>query len=245
MRALSFVLFAAAAGCAGAPPPQPPLPGSAATIPAPREQPRWRERHAAQLATARAGGHRLVFVGDSITEGWEGAGREAWPRSFAPRGACNAGISGDRTQHVLWRLDDGLLAALASPANDVRACVVMIGTNNSNRDDHTAAEIAAGVVAVVRRLRAGLPRAEVLLLAIFPRGEQPDAQRAKNAEASRLAAAALAGDPGVRHRDLAGSFVTADGTLRQDLMPDLLHLSPAGYRAWADAIAADVAAMLR
>ena len=236
------------AACAGAPAPVPapaPLPDSAATTPAPRDQPRWRERHAAQLAAARAGGHRVLFVGDSITEGWEGAGRDAWQQTFAPLGALDAGISGDRTQHVLWRLDDGLLEALAAPANDVRACVVMIGTNNSNGDDHTADEIAGGIVAVVRRLREALPRARVLLLAIFPRGEQPGPQRQKNAAASERAFAALAGDPMVVPRDLADHFVREDGTLRTDLMPDLLHLSPAGYRVWAEAIAADVSALVR
>jgi lysophospholipase L1-like esterase len=235
-----LVLFSVA--CGTTPPDAPP---PATVIPVPRERAGWHERFAAQLAAARAGGHRVVFVGDSITEGWEGAGKASWQEVFAPRRALNLGISGDRTQHVLWRLDHGLLEALAAANNNVRACVVMIGTNNSNGTDHTAEEIAAGVVAVVRRLRDRLPKAQVLLLAIFPRGEQPNAQRDKNTKASALAAAELAGDAMVVPRDLADRFLAADGTLPEAAMPDALHLSSDAYRTWADAIVGDVDAMLR
>jgi lysophospholipase L1-like esterase len=252
MRALHpLVLFASTlAGCASAPqtpaPSAPPAiaPTHGAVQPAPRDG-RWSERHEAHVAKARAGRYRLLFLGDSITEGWLGAGKDAWHAAWAPRGALNAGIGGDRTQHVLWRLDHGLLDALASPANDVRACVVMIGTNNSNGSDHTADEIGDGIVAVVQRLRAGLPNAKVLLLAIFPRGERPDAQRAKNAAASARAFAAFAGDPMVVCRDLGPQFVAADGTLSEAVMPDALHLSAAAYATWAAAITADVDALLQ
>jgi lysophospholipase L1-like esterase len=85
----------------------------------------------------------------------------------------------------------------------------------------------------------------VLLLAVFPRGERPGPQRAKNAEASRLAASAFANDDHVVCRDIGDRFLDADGTLPKTAMPDFLHLSPAAYRAWADAIVADVDAMLR
>jgi lysophospholipase L1-like esterase len=213
--------------------------------PVARQDAWWQERFAKDLAAARAGGHELVFVGDSITQGWGEAGSETWRELFLPRRALNLGISGDRTEHVLWRLDHGLLAALAAPNNDVRAVVVMIGTNNSNGDDYTAAEIGAGIQAVVRRLRAGLPQAKVLLLAIFPRGERPDAQRAKCATASELAHGAFAGDEAVVCRDIGPRFLDAEGMLHKDVMPDFLHLAPAAYRTWGEAILADVDALLR
>lgn len=216
-----------------------------AVVPVPRPGAAWQQRVAGQLTTAQQGGHRVVFFGDSITQGWEAGGKQAWAEFWQPRHAMHAGVSGDRTQHVLWRLDHGLLEALAAPANDVRVCVVMIGTNNSNGDDNTAEEIGKGITAVVQRLRTGLPKAKVLLLAIFPRGEQPDAQRAKCAEASRLAAAAFAGDPMVVSRDIGARFVGEGGRLSKEVMPDFLHLTPAAYRTWAEAIVADVDAMLR
>ena len=85
---------------------------------------------------------------------------------FAPRGAVNLGIGGDRTQHVLWRLENGNIEGLKP-----KAAMLMIGTNNSNGKDHTAEEIADGIKAIVAKLRKELPETKILLLAIFPRGE--------------------------------------------------------------------------
>lgn len=210
----------------------------------------WEKRVAQDLAAARAGGHRLVMLGDSITQGWGSTGKACWDEFWVPRRALNLGVSGDKTQHVLWRLDGGpqgggLLDALKAANNDVRAVVVMIGTNNSNGDECTADEITAGIVAIVRRLRQALPDANVLLLDVFPRSETNDAQRQKCAAASAAAAAAFAGDARVVRRDLAAKFVGADGRLAKEVMPDFLHLSAAAYRTWAEAIVADVDRMLQ
>jgi hypothetical protein len=54
----------------------------------------------------------VIFIGDSITQGWEGSGKEVWSTYYAKRNAVNLGISGDRTQHVLWRLDHGNIDGL-------------------------------------------------------------------------------------------------------------------------------------
>lgn len=204
----------------------------------------WLDQHERCVATARAGGIDLVLLGDSITQGWGGPTRSVGTIAttkatahFAGLRTANMGISGDRTQHVLWRLDQGALGALAGPQNAVKVCVVIIGTNNSNGSDNTAEEIGAGIAAIVRRLRTGLPQAKVLLLDVFPRGEKPNPQRQKNAKASDLAAAAFAGDAMVRRLDLAPQFLQADGTLSKETMPDLLHLAPAAYRTWAEAMA--------
>ncbi len=212
--------------------------------PLPRDDAGWRQRFDALSQSARRPDASLVFIGDSITQGWEDAGRQVWERHYAPRGAVNLGISGDRTQHVLWRLKNGNLAGLVARETPPKLAVVMIGTNNSNGDDHSAGEIALGIEAIVRELRAQLPRTHVLLLAIFPRGLTPDAQRAKNAEASRVAAQACADGTWVHYLDIGAGFVAPDGTLRRDLMPDLLHLSPEGYQLWADSIEPKVRELL-
>lgn len=213
--------------------------------PVERKDEKLQKRAADQLANARAGGNRIVFVGDSITQGWETNGKEPWTKVWLPRHTLDAGVSGDRTQHVLWRFDHGLLEALAAANNDVRVVVVMIGTNNSNGGDNTAEEIAEGIVAVVKRLRTALPKAKVLLLSIFPRGERPNAQREKNAKASALAAAAFAGDDHVVPRDFGPRFVEKDGHLEKSVMPDFLHLSPAGYATWSEALLPEVEALLK
>jgi lysophospholipase L1-like esterase/type 1 glutamine amidotransferase len=186
---------------------------------------------------------RVLFVGDSITQGWLHDGRNLWEKHYAPLHAINLGISGDRTQHVLWRLQNQHapgLRELASKDLAPTAIVLMIGTNNSNGSDNTAEEIADGIVAIVKELRSILPEARILFLDIFPRGARPNPQRDKNTKATELAAATLGSDPStkqfVTRLNLGPTFTGPDGTLSPAIMPDALHLSEAGYQAWAEAM---------
>lgn len=210
--------------------------------PTPRIEPWWQRRVAADLEVAQKGGHEVVFVGDSITQSWAGPGEETWKELFAPRKAINLGVSGDRTQNVLWRLDHGLLEPLAA---DARVAVVMIGTNNATHGECTPAEIADGVVAVTERLLAGLPRAKVLLLAIFPRGPRDKAPARRCAAANALLAERFADHDRVVYRDIGDRFVAPGEEIDRAVMPDLLHLSKAAYRTWGEAILADVDALRR
>jgi beta-glucosidase len=213
------------------------IPPHAAIKPVPKEG-NWMKRHESFNARAKQGDIDLIFLGDSITQGWEGAGKEAWQKHFADRKAANMGIGGDRTQHVLWRLDNGNIEGIKP-----RLVVLMIGTNNSNGTDHTAEEIADGIKAIVGKLRAKLPETKVLLLAVFPRGAMPNPQREKNAKASELASQ-MADGKMVHYLDIGPKFLQADGTLSREIMPDALHLSPKGYQIWADAIEPKVAELL-
>ncbi len=94
-----------------------------AVEPAPRPEEGWQRRHATMNTNVMTLGDKcqVVFIGDSITQGWEGEGRETWAKYYAHRNAINLGIGGDRTQHVLWRLDNGNLTGLKP-----KAAVVMI-----------------------------------------------------------------------------------------------------------------------
>src|SRR5262245_38020822 len=187
-------------------------------------------RHNQFNERVKKGSVDLLFIGDSITQGWEGAGKDVWAKAYGKRNAVNLGIGGDRTQHVLWRLEHGNTDGI-SP----KAAVLMIGTNNSNGRDHTAEQIADGIKAIVGTLREKLPKTKVLILAIFPRGEKPNPQREKNAKASELASK-LADDKHVFYLDIGPKFLEDDGTLTKEIMPDRLHLSPKGYQIWADSI---------
>lgn len=206
----------------------------------------WKERFEAANARIARGDVELLFLGDSITQGWEEEGRAVWDEFYGQYRAVNLGFSGDRTQHVLWRLEHHGLAALAKPEPEKsapRLAVLMIGTNNSDGNYNTAEEIAEGIQAIVESLRAKLPRTKVLLLAIFPRGEKPDAQRDKNSRASALASK-LADGKLVHYLDIGPQFLEPDGTLSKLVMPDLLHLSTEGYGIWAEAIEAKVKELL-
>jgi beta-glucosidase len=196
----------------------------------------WMARHLAMNARAQQGHVDLIYVWDSIVEYYERQGKDTWDRYYAPRRALNLGISGDRTQHVLWRLDHGNLAGI-SPT----LAIVMIGQNNGGRN--TADEIGAGVTAVVQHIRAKLPTTKILLLAIFPRRAKPTQERAVLAHASRIAAE-LADNHTIFYRDINQIFLRPDWTIPAELMPDFEHPSAKGYRLWAEALEPAVAALM-
>ncbi|MGE4490678.1 MAG: GDSL-type esterase/lipase family protein, partial [Kiritimatiellales bacterium] len=126
----------------------------------------WVDRHNEKLKAIQSGEVGMILVGDSITHNWEKAGKNVWNEFFSQRNAVNLGFGGDRTQHVLWRLNHGEIDGI-----NPKVAMVMIGTNNSNGDDNTAEEIADGIKAIVMCLRDKLPETKILVLAIFPRGD--------------------------------------------------------------------------
>jgi lysophospholipase L1-like esterase len=200
--------------------------------PVPKPEQWWQDRAALITKKAKEAGNKaqVVFIGDSITQGWEGEGKDVWAKYYAHRNAVNLGIGGDRTQHVLWRLDNGNLETLHP-----KVAVVMIGTNNSNGEDNSPVQIVEGVRAIVAKLRQKLPDTKVLLLAIFPRSENFSVQRGKLAQINQ-ALRRLADDQSVYWADFGHLFMDDLGTIPRDLMPDYLHLSPKGYGIWAEAI---------
>jgi beta-glucosidase len=206
-----------------------------ATTPAPRDG-NWMKLHNSFNERAKQGDVELIFLGDSITQGWNN--NDVWKKHYGPRKAFNIGIGGDRTQHVLWRLDHGNVDGLKP-----KLVVLMIGTNNSNGEDNTAEEIGDGIKAIVGKLREKLPESKILLLAIFPRGKEPNPQREKNAKASEIASK-LADDKHVFYLDIGPKFLDDKGNLPKEIMPDYLHLSPQGYQIWAEAIEPKVAELL-
>src|SRR6267142_2626351 len=127
-----------------------------------------------QRAKEASGNYDIEFIGDSITQGWEGGGKNVWQEFYGKRRVINFGVSGDRTQHVLWRFEQGQLDGIKA-----RVAVVMTGTNNSNKDDNTETDILEGVTAIVNQIRARQPDTKILLLAIFPRGKTFSPQRGK------------------------------------------------------------------
>lgn len=223
---------------------------NSAIKPLPRDA-NWVKRHEGFVELARQGGINVLFVGDSITDFWRNAepargGKPIWDREFAPLGAANFGISGDRTQHVLWRLQNGELDGIKP-----KAVVLMIGTNNTGfeRDNttprNTPAETIEGVRTIVSTLRTKLPQTKILLLAIFPRGEKPDHPQRKQVTEINAALSRLADGRNIRFLDLGPQFLAADGTLPKDIMPDFLHPGSKGYEIWARGIKEPLAQLLK
>ena len=204
-----------------------------AVVPMPRDG-GWMKRHEGFVSIAKKGDVDVLFLGDSITDAWGGEGHggpggKIFKEEFVPLKAANFGIGGDRTQHVLWRLQNGELDGIHP-----KVVMLMIGTNNSG--SNTAEEIAAGVTAVVKEIHHRSPHTKVLLLAVFPRGEKPNATREKLSKVNATIAKLDDAGKTVKYLDLADKFLQPDGSLTKEIMPDYLHLSEKGYRIWADAV---------
>jgi beta-glucosidase len=207
-----------------------------AITPVPREG-GWMKRHESFNERVAKGNVDLIFIGDSITQGWEGRGKNVWEKFYGKRNAVNLGIGGDRTQHVIWRLDNGNVKDI-SP----KAAVIMIGTNNSG--SNTPEQIAEGVTAIVKQLREKLPETKILLLAVFPRGENKVDKRRQVNEGANAIFAKLDDGEHVFYLDIGQKFLQEDGTLTREIMPDLLHLSEQGYTIWAESIEAKLSELL-
>lgn len=204
--------------------------------PVPREG-GWVARHESFNKRVAEGNVDLLLIGDSITQGWEGAGKDVWAKYYTPRHAVNLGIGGDRTQHVLWRLDNGNIKGIHP-----KAAVLMIGTNNSG--SNTPEQIAEGITAIVQKLRKDLPETKILLLAVFPRGADKSDPRRQVNEATNAIVSKLDDGKMVYYLDIGPAFLADDGTLSKEIMPDLLHLSPKGYQIWAEAIEPKLAVLM-
>lgn len=197
----------------------------------------WQAMFQSQLERSKNGGVPIVFLGDSITQGWPDAGKAAWAKHFAPLGAVSYGIGGDSTRQVLWRIENGLFEGI-----EPRLVVLKIGTNNLY-DDHNAGtdeEIARGIEAIVKRIREKLPKTRVLLLGVLPRQNEYFSGRIVriNEQIAKLGAA-----EGVTFLDVGERFAKTrgKGDVRRELFhEDQLHLTPNGYDVFAEAIAAEV-----
>ncbi len=223
------------------------LPVHVATTPVERPDAEARERHAETLKDPARATAKLVFLGDSITEMWRNdeAGKPVWNQHWAKLGALNLGVPGDRTEHVLWRIDHGALDGLKP-----KLVVLMIGTNNAGHAHEpggyrcTARETADGIRAILLRIRAKCPAARILLMGILPRTENEDPANVQNLATNAIIKDFADGKTLV-YLDIGRRFVNpANGDANLGLMPDLLHINTDGYRIWAEAIAPIVAEAL-
>jgi lysophospholipase L1-like esterase len=213
-----------------------------------------RDRHDGFVAIAKKGDVDLLFMGDSITDGWRSkydekngnGGKKVWDENFAPLKAANFGIGGDRTQHVLWRIENGELDGIKP-----KLMVLMIGTNNGgdSKDD-----VALGITTIVKEAQKRIPEMKILLLGIFPRAPKDDKIQAasldnpgnkKNMEVNAIISKLDDGGKTIKYMDIGAKFLDAEGKLPKDVMPDFLHPNAKGYQIWADAILPTVKEMMK
>ncbi|XP_051535190.1 platelet-activating factor acetylhydrolase IB subunit beta [Myxocyprinus asiaticus] len=181
---------------------------------------RWMSQHNRFVQECKDAEPDVLFVGDSMVQLMQQY--EVWKELFSPLHALNFGINGDTTSNVLWRLQNGELENIRP-----RVVVLWVGTSNH---EHTAEQVAGGIVAIVELLFSRLPKSKIIVLGLLPRGEFPNPLREKNASVNNLLRASLSRLGPVQFLDAGGGFVHSDGTISSRDMFDYLHLTTDAYR---------------
>lgn len=203
----------------------------------------WHKRHDDVLKTQQTIKPEIVLIGDSITHMWGGEpksnvvrGAKAWEETFGKTPVLNMGFGWDRTQNVLWRLENGEFEGLAP-----KWVVLCIGTNNlsgtKNAKENTPAEIVEGIHLICDKIRQRAPQAQLLVMGVLPRGEKADnPYRPKIKAINELLAKTLAEKQGVKFLDIGPQLLDENGTLSKEMMPDGTHPSEKAYSIWGKAL---------
>jgi lysophospholipase L1-like esterase len=213
---------------------------NSAVFPISRNNSFWMDRHNRSLVLSRQGKIDLLFLGDSLTQGWEEAGKQVWNEYYSQWNAANFGIAGDQTGHILWRITIGKELEAIFP----KVIVLLIGTNNI-RIGNTPAETAIGVRAILAELRKQKPNTKILLLGVFPRANPGISKEFQTISSQKLNRQIplvnnylrkFSDGQNVFYLDIGKVFLEKDGGISREIMPDFIHLSERGYRIWASSI---------
>ena len=191
----------------------------------------WLNRYKESAEIMEKGNIDLLMIGDSITHGWESQ-KELWDMYYGNRKAINLGISGDRTEHVLWRLDH-------LPLNKIspKAAMIMIGTNNVGHGSSNPKQASEGILEIVKRLQKAFPDMKILVLNVFPRGVNPDDNLRKAVdEINSYLPDLFKNEKNVTLLNINDKMLDKDGVLTEEIMPDALHPGKKGYGIWARAV---------
>jgi len=189
----------------------------------------WMPRHEEKLQDKGRETADILFLGDSITHGWETTGKDVADEYFSGYSIYNIGFSGDRTENVLWRFDHGEIDGI-----NPELAVLMIGTNNTGHRQDPPECTAKGIKTILDEMDQKLPDTHVLLLAIFPRGESPDDELRKLNNQINNRIREFDSRENVTFANINDLFLTENGVLAEEIMPDELHPNEYGYELWAE-----------
>ena len=200
--------------------------------------------HQQLVDKARRGGIDVYFEGDSITRRWGTSDApyrdlfDSWRRNFFGWNAANFGWGGDTVQNILWRLTNGEL-------DDVhpKVIVLLAGTNNIGAEPRQGVagqvveDVSGGIAAIVSVMRRKAAGATVILTGVTLRRDRDGGMSLRpTIEAINTRLASLADGRSIRYIDINSRLAEKGGGLIAGMTVDGLHLSPAGYQVWADAL---------
>ncbi|XP_066915282.1 platelet-activating factor acetylhydrolase IB subunit alpha1-like [Clytia hemisphaerica] len=181
---------------------------------------RWSSMHQRQVESCRLQKPNVLFVGDSLIQRLEDT--ETWEDTIKPLNAVNAGIGGDRTEHVLWRLQNGLLQHCKP-----KVVVILCGTNNHQ---HSSDEIVDALEAICWSVADVLKDTKIVLIALLPRGEKDNPLRNKIYQINYGIEQIISTIPNTHLINADPGFVRSDGVIFPEDMADYLHLTRRGYK---------------
>ncbi|MGY8767180.1 MAG: GDSL-type esterase/lipase family protein, partial [Pirellulales bacterium] len=200
----------------------------------------WMKRHN-DLADGLAQQKKvdLLVVGDSIAFRFERGGHNIWKKYYEKRNGYNFASSGDRTEHILWRLQNGKLDTIQP-----KLAMLLIGTNNTSRAEETPEETAYAIEAITKELKKRLPSAKILLLGIFPRGAQvDDRNRLRNDQVNAIISKLDDGKK-IFYLDVGNKFLNPDNSLNKQLINDTVHPVEKGFEVWAEAMESTIVKLM-
>jgi len=230
------------------------IPANTAIVPVPKlenDSYNWFDRHAEVLKIKNQVNPEIIMLGNYITHFWGGDyrtlrhndgtprspsnGPQSWASVFAKHKVLNLSFGWDRTQNVLWRLDHGEIDGLHP-----KAVIIEFGTNNTsqtgNARANTAPEIVEGISAIIGRVRSKIPHAKIVLMAIFPREEDPKSAKREQVNDINVLLKDFAQKNNITLVDIGPSLLDKDGRFPPGTMIDFVHPTDKGYFKWADAI---------
>lgn len=197
----------------------------------------WDKMHAEDVVVAQYDQVDLLFVGDSITAGWDW---HIWQKNFAPHKAANFGIGGDHTGNVLWRLQHGAIGNIQPIV-----IVLQIGVNNFGHLNESPEQVAAGVTKVIHQLQLAWPNSKILLNAVFPFEQPVNSPKRKLVKEANKLISKLGDNKKVFFKDYGSLMLQKDGSISPEIMADFLHPTAKGYQVWADAMTPDILHLLK
>lgn len=188
----------------------------------------WRDRHQELKTAAAVKSFDVAMYGDSITQILRDSKNQKWIEYCKKRMVLNAGISGDTTKHLSWRIDNGL-EVLKS-----KVSVLLIGTNNIEFTSDSAEQIAQDILCIARKILNSNKGTSLIVCGILPRGEHADDPcRIKAEKVNKILSSAIVRTCEIQFVDFRNAFIRKeDRSIYQRLMTDFLHLSDLGYNRW-------------
>ena len=202
-------------------------------IPTKRDEKWWLDRHQLKLEQKAALGNcaNIVLLGDSIVHEWEVEGAQACQEYFGAFKLLNLGYGGDRTEHLLWRIENGEIDNF-----NADYAMLLIGTNNAGHRHDSPGDIAKGIGLIIDKLSSKLPSTKIVLMAIFPRSRHLKKRMRIRVDKTNELIKQFADQKSIFWLNINAHFLTQDGILDEEVMPDLLHPNAKQYEVWGQAI---------